>query len=339
MQWCEVAAVIHRHIVSSTIFCAAVISVETAYLMANPLSYDRSGTTARVMICLSTLLAITINLPINVCKFFWIQPQQMLSTMKEVWGWDDADVTFMWEHVYKDNRFYFIKQHQICERLFIPGSFDYRIIMYFIFAGNLIAVILIMVSYAVIFVTIRKSRNTFHANIQESGDIQTRRHKNIKFARAVVMIVGITLFPWLPNLIIAIFIEAGWQEKIQQTLGEKGFYGLIDATTYLLYVVPWIFSLINLLTNPTISKTMKGFSPTRRLVHVCRTGVVQTKPSDTGSRNEAAQHGIEAANNVIDTAVVNKVIDSSCRLDQDKNVIELTEIVASIDKPMFEPDE
>ena len=63
----------------------------------------------------------------------------------------------------------------------------------------------------------------------------------------------------LANVIMGVLFEAGLQKKLQDLLGEKGLYGLLDATTYLFYLVPWVFPLLNVLTNPVISKSVKSF--------------------------------------------------------------------------------
>jgi hypothetical protein len=181
----------------------------------------------------------------------------MLATMKEWWG--DEYSKYVWDNHLRDNRFKLIKKYQVCQRYFIPKSFDERMITYFQMAVCLVAVCFVLVSYAVIFAMILKSRKTFKGNKQEPGRRQKIRAQNIKIVKAAAIISGITLLPWLPKLIFTVLFEAGLQSSMEKALGERGLFGLLDAIHFLFYVVPWIFPLINFFTHPVITKSFQNF--------------------------------------------------------------------------------
>ena len=130
-------------------------------------------------------------------------------------------------------------------------------ISYFTLATKLTAVFMVLVSYAMIFATILKSRKSFGKK-QEEGEKQKRREQNMKIAKKAAIMTGVTLLPWLPNLIMVVLFELGLQEQMVESIGTSAFWKLVDATTYLFYVVPWMFPLLNILTNPVISKSLKS---------------------------------------------------------------------------------
>ena len=225
-------------------------------MIANPLSYNRSGTRARVVISLFTLLAVIILIPIDVSYFFWLQPQQMIETLEVLWGKEYTHQT--WESYLKDNRFVLDPRYQICQRFFVPGTFDNKMIFYFTMATNLTAVSLVLISYVVIFATILSSRRKF-SNQLEGADKKKTRVQNVKIVKAATIMTAVTLLPYLPHLLFTILVKFGLTTKLEDLLGRKYFYGLMDATTWLYFVVPWIFPLLNAFTNPVICKARNSF--------------------------------------------------------------------------------
>ena len=225
-------------------------------MIANPLSYNRSGFKARLVISFSTLLTLLLLLPVHVLYFYWLQPEKLKIILVEEWGWPEDYAEKVWNEYFGKSTFTLVRRYQTCERFFIPRSLDYRIKRYFTMTVSLAAVGLVLASYGVIFATILKSRQTFGNKQRETADKLKTRAQNAKIVKAAIIMTGLTLLPWLPNIILTVLFEAKLQTPLEDLIGREELFGIVDATNYLFYTVPWVFPLLNLLTNPVISKSL-----------------------------------------------------------------------------------
>ncbi|KAL5256550.1 hypothetical protein ACHWQZ_G011711 [Mnemiopsis leidyi] len=235
------------------------LNFQAAYMIANPLSYNRSGFRARLVISLSTLLTLLLLLPIHVLYFYWLQPEKLKIILVEEWGWPKDYAEKVWNEHFGKSPFTLVRRYQTCERFYIPRSLDYRIKRYFTLSVSLAAVSLVLASYGLIFATILKSRKTFGHKERETADKLKTRAQNAKIVKAAIIMTSLTLLPWLPNIVLTVLFEADLQENIESLIGKEALFGIVDATNYLFYTVPWVFPLLNLLTNPVISKSLASF--------------------------------------------------------------------------------
>jgi len=223
------------------------ILFQAAYVIARPFNYDREGTPARVTMSVATFVAVTILLPIQVCHFFYLKP----GNIEEVAG------TETWNK-FKDNTFIYIKRNKNCYRIYFSNTFDSYFIEYYIMLMNTLAILLIVFAYIVIFAMILQSRKRFGDSSEEGRS--RKKAQNMKIVKAALIMTSCSLLPWLPNLLISMFMERfpGCKKWLQEHLGYAAYWGMMDATNYLYYIVPWLFPLLNILTNPAIKKAYKS---------------------------------------------------------------------------------
>ena len=116
---------------------------------------------------------------------------------------------------------------------------------------NVLAISLVVSSYAAIFLTVVRSKK----RCTQSPGGALRAH-NSRIVRSAVLMTACTVLPWLPNFLLSLLLHSrALAESAYQTLGKSAMNSVLDASNYLYYSVPWIFPLINLLRIPNLCQS------------------------------------------------------------------------------------
>lgn len=230
---------------------------QAAYMIAHPLSYNRASRLSHLVMFLATLLACTILLPANICHFFWVQPHTVYRAIEETYGADVA--ADAWPGM-EDNPFVYDEKYLNCFRLFMFNTLDFNLIANWYTAVNLLAVVTVVFSYLMIFLVIRRSRRAFGAEVHGGQASKGPRSQNMKIVRAAMILSCFILLPWLPQGVVLAWLFKFRHARVwlEVNLGPELFWDMVDGTDFLLYMIPWVFPLLNLLTNPVLIKARRA---------------------------------------------------------------------------------
>ena len=227
-------------------------------MIANPFGYNKESTLTLVVMSSATAFVWLIHLPIMVCHYFVLFPDDMQATLERL-GYPGAFEHFIKAKVFPYNPSKNARS-RYCERHWVQGSKDATIIVLFIFVLNCLAISLIAVAYVVISVIIVRSRKTFgDRGDDEQAARQRKRSQNKKLALRAFFITFCTLFPWLPNLLVSILNRILTGYDIGHKLNSnKAYLTFMDITIYLYFIIPWVSPLLNLVLEPKINSGLKS---------------------------------------------------------------------------------
>jgi len=223
---------------------------QTSYLISHPLTYSRDSTRAKIGIISGTFFAFFLQFPITVCHFFYLKPSNII----EKWGQDYWDL-------YGDNVFLYMNKYKECVRFYWPGTFDQYMIVYFVLSMNLIAVFLMVLSFAIIISVVLKSRQALGVTRQSFHEHERKRkqqkRQNFKIGLRSISLTFCTALPWFPNLVMSVILTI-------EPVDTNFWYILTEITNNLYYIVPWLFPFLAIVTNPAIYRETVGLvRPTR----------------------------------------------------------------------------
>ncbi|KAL5267171.1 hypothetical protein ACHWQZ_G004270 [Mnemiopsis leidyi] len=247
-DWCGAAANIHKYIIYSIIYCQVVVSLEAAYLISHPHGYSRFSSKAKWSAILATSVAVFLNFPITICQFFFLKPSDILKNHNP--EYDAKSVA----DIVSSKNFYSYEEHEVlCYRWFFPGTLDYRIIVYFIHTCNILAVVLVLFSYAVILRTVMIMREKQRRHPQINADHEAKRadrlrKQNRKIALMSLMTTTCVLAPWFLSLVLSLLMDI---------VGYRFPTKVLRSSMFLYYVVTWIFPVMAIMTNSALSRATR----------------------------------------------------------------------------------
>jgi len=212
--------------------------------------------------CCATFCAVFAQLPITICHFFYLQPGEIQ---------DKYPAAFA---EYGQSFYIYLQKYVLCYRFYYPGTFDYKLITYFTLCVNVLALLYIVLSFAAIAWIVANTRSaaanrrrdqfTGSTAVQEVKRKQYQQRKqNLNIAlRSLVLTVGTTL-PWLPSLVMSLLLDIpNLHGKLWERHG-PALYDILDVTNYIYYIVPWLFPLLAIWSNPGIFSAVRNCRPRR----------------------------------------------------------------------------
>ena len=217
-------------------------------MIYRPLGYDRESRRARRVMLFATLFAVTIHLPLTVAHFMFLFPDNLKSTIIDAVGGDVERGTGAFDFLMAmPMPVYYMSSKASCYRYFIAGSLDEGIIVNSLLALHFLALALVLLSFVAILHVILQSRKQFKVSSFR------RREQNRRVGSTAILATSFTLLPWLPNVVtsLALRVESNYQWLLQQP-SDHYIWNLIDATNYLYYLVPGIFPVLCMFSNPAL---------------------------------------------------------------------------------------
>lgn len=207
---------------------------------------------------IATFLAVLTNFPITVAQFFFLQRENLERQLNER------------KMFFPEAYYFFDKYVTVCYRFLIPQTLDYQIIVYFIHTCNIIAVILVMFSYAVIIRTVLKMRANKATSSQSLTSTMSQNERRLKRQgkqnRRIAMMTALTttcvLLPWFFSLVVSLLLDTVDINELKESLGEENIQHLYRTNQFLYYVITWLFPIMTMMANSSISRATKDIITT-----------------------------------------------------------------------------
>ena len=228
-----------------------ILTFQAAYLISHPHGYSRFSSKAKWSVTFATFVAVFLNLPITVCQFFFLKPSDIL---KKHGSFEDI--------VSSGTYYNYNEQEVLCYRWFFEKTVDYHVIVYFIHTCNILAVILVVLSYCIIIHTVLgmrwKQRGQPPSNTdQETRRVERERKQNRKIALMSLLTTTCVLAPWLLSLIVSLLMEIVGYENISNSIGQDVATKILRSSMFIYYVVTWIFPIMAIMTNSALSRATR----------------------------------------------------------------------------------